>query len=242
MPLGGISKEKGDYTGGDLPWGGSISNPLLGAPALSFYRRKTSLLGCLGAAGTNRKTLERLDFTHENPLHILTCPGARVGGWIENYSSGCLASHDHSGIHPSLRWVNTPAPLISHHSSALVLGLPQLGRELGHGVGGDLHPSQLGGVRAALPGEYSGSALEATWNLDGHQSTTACALIRSESQYKPHLPCGFTTGWGYGSLGEWLSMRGSEDLDPRLHLSKAEAIVSGTRHRWCLGGSLDTRL
>lgn len=78
MPPGGVSKEKGDYTGGDLPWGGSISNPLLGTPAWSFYRRKTSLLGCLGAAGSNRKTMGRLDFTHENPLHILTCPGARV--------------------------------------------------------------------------------------------------------------------------------------------------------------------
>ena len=90
-------------------------------------------------------------------------------------------------------------------------------------------------MRAAVLGECSGSALEAALNLDSSQFTDACALIHVESRYKPHLPCGFTAGWGQGSLGERLSVRDKEDLDPRLHVSKARATVSGM----CMGGVLE---
>lgn len=62
-----------------------------------------------------------------------------------------------------------------------------------------------------------------------------CTDTCAESWYKPHLPCGFTAGWGQGSLGERLSVRDKEDLDPRLRVSKARATVSGM----CMGGALE---
>ena len=78
VSLGGHSEEKGDYMGGEPPWGMSGLSHILGTPVLGSSRGKTSPLGWLEGCETNRRAVGSLDSALEECAHA--CLLLRQGG------------------------------------------------------------------------------------------------------------------------------------------------------------------
>ena len=104
--------------------------------------------------------------------------------------------------------LNSPAPLIPHHSSAVDLGLPQKRRELWCEYWGDLDMRwPLRRVGVAIVSEWSGSAMAAAWISNSWCCTKACCQLWGVSPRRPHLSCfmapqrsGVGGGWGTDRL------------------------------------------
>lgn len=77
LPLGGDSEEKGDNTGGDLPWGVNGSGHILGALVLGSDKGKRSPLGWLEGQWDQQENWKALT-SRVRSTHALACSQSRA--------------------------------------------------------------------------------------------------------------------------------------------------------------------